>query len=104
MAVACPQIVQKKTKKMAPKKKKELWGNCGKCQQLEKLNEEDLEFFMLYFQTFCWFKLIKEQIITNKLYLCISFIPWKPMKKLQDDDGVKELQKCSNGINGYMKD
>ena len=43
---------------MAKKKKKpnkELWGNCGKYQQLETLNE-DLEFFMLYFQTFCWFK------------------------------------------------
>lgn len=51
-----------------------------KCQQLENLNQEDLELFLLYFQTFCWFKIIKEQIVTKKLYLRTSLIPWEPMK------------------------
>lgn len=50
------------------------------CQQLEDLLEEDLEFFILYFQLLCWFKIIKKQIIKNKLSLSTSLVPWKHTK------------------------
>lgn len=44
-------------------KKKSYGAIIVKCQQLKNLNEEDLESFILHFQIFCWFKIIKKPII-----------------------------------------
>lgn len=50
------------TKRTNENVKRRLWSSCDD-MPIAGESEEELEFFVSYFQIFCWFKIIKRQII-----------------------------------------